>query len=74
MTFMLCEHISGIQMYAWLSQSDFYRTDDNWDDTRVLGFEDSEGEMIPHDVRVADLEVLMTHPQNKDYFFKRKRR
>ena len=54
--FVLATHLTGLRVYTWLTTAEMYQSDDCWCSSRVTGCEDRDGEMIPHDVRLADLE------------------
>lgn len=64
LSFYRAEHLSGLELFVWLEPSDAWATAYGgacWDERRVIAYEDRNGQMIPHDVLIADLEVLEEH-------------
>lgn len=55
--FFLCTHF-GLEVYVWLTMRELYSLDNKWDETRIDVYEDRDGEMIPHDVLLTDLELV----------------
>ena len=53
--FFRCQHINDLELFVWLTTRQIYMADDEWIDERVTACEDRDGEMIAHDVRIADL-------------------
>lgn len=59
--FYRAEHISGLELFVWLEQEvawNIHGEDSCFDETRAIAYEDRDGEMIPHDVLVVDLEIM----------------
>lgn len=55
--FFRCVHLSGLELWAWLTNAQLYGAQEGecWNEERIVAFEDRAGEMVPHDVLVADL-------------------
>lgn len=60
-SFVRCTHISGLEVYAFLSNAQVYAAADCWNEDRVTVYEDCThqgGGLVEHDVLVSDLDII----------------
>lgn len=53
--FLACRHADGAELFVFLTPRQVYLADGDWADRTVTACEDRAGEMVPREVRLADL-------------------
>jgi hypothetical protein len=56
--FFRAVHLSGLELFVWLTNAQVHGASDSWNEDRVVAYEDRGGEMVPRDVLISDLDIV----------------